>query len=302
MAETVNTCIIGAGPGGITAAIQLKRCGIDFVMIEKNEIGGLLRNANLVENYPGFPKGISGRELVKLFSEQLDRLHVNVLKETVLNADHNDGLFEITTSSSGTFRSKNLVIASGTHPRTLEWGSISETIGNRLFYEVVHLEATREKKIVVIGAGDAAFDYALNLASKNRVVILNRGSRSKCLPLLYDRVSVTENIEYLISTKVINVVSEGEGLLLQVRTSQGKSDVFIRADYLLAAIGRVPIIDFFSYAIGECFKGKIKISGLYFAGDVKRGPTRQASVSIGDGMRSAMDIYLRDREEGRTVE
>jgi len=296
MSETRNTCIIGAGPGGITAAIQLKRCGIDFVLLEMNEVGGLLRNANLVENYPGFPEGISGRDLTELFKGQLLRLGVDILKETVINADHDGVIFEIATASSRIVRSKNLIIASGTQPRKIERGLIPEMIGDRLFYEVVHLDGTKGKKIVVIGAGDAAFDYGLNLARKNRVVILNRGTGSKCLPLLAERVSRNNNIEYLTSTTVVQVRREAEGLSLRVRTIPGEKDTVIRADFLLAAIGRVPITDFFSPAIRESFDGKIKISGLYFAGDVIRGLSRQATVSIGDGMRSAMDIYLRYTE------
>jgi thioredoxin reductase len=300
--ETVNTCIIGAGPGGITAAIQLKRCGIDFVIIENNEIGGLLRNANLVENYPGFPEGISGQNLVKLFIGQLYRLHVDILEDTVINADHKDGLFHTLTASSGIISSKNLVIASGTRPRKFEWGVKKETVEDRLFYEVVHLKGIRDKRIAVVGAGDAAFDYSLNLARKNKVVLLNRGSSSKCLPLLYERVSVADNIEYLTSTRVVDVVQEAESLSLLLRSDPEKRETTIRADYLLAAIGRVPSTDFLSPVIGDCFNGKIKISGLYFAGDVVRGLMRQASVSVGDGMRSAMDIYLRENEDGRTVE
>ncbi len=296
MKKTINTCILGAGPGGITAAIQLKRCGIDFVMMEKNEIGGLLRNAHLIENYPGFPNGVSGTELVKLFKRQLDRLHVDVLKDEVINADYNDGLFEVVTASSGTVCSMNLIIATGTQPRKLKLGPFPEMAEDLLFYEVVHLKEVEEKKIAVIGAGDSAFDYALNLARKNRVVILNRGTCSKCLPLLQDRVSVNDNIEYLMSTSVVEIVPEGEGLLLHLITTPGKTKKSIRVDFLLVAIGRVPSTDFFSTDIRKCFDGKIKISGLYFAGDVIRGLTRQASVSIGDGMHTAMDIYLGEKE------
>jgi thioredoxin reductase len=115
-------------------------------------------------------------------------------------------------------------------------------------------------------------------------------------------VSVADNIEYLTSTRVVDVVQEAESLSLLLRSDPEKRETTIRADYLLAAIGRVPSTDFLSPVIGDCFNGKIKISGLYFAGDVVRGLMRQASVSVGDGMRSAMDIYLRENEDGRTVE
>ena len=91
--------IIGAGPAGLTAAMQLERQGISPVVLERNQVGGLLLNANLVENYPGFVEGVSGPDLVKLFSRQAERLGVNVSQEEALSVEIKSGIFHIVTNN-----------------------------------------------------------------------------------------------------------------------------------------------------------------------------------------------------------
>ena len=293
MTERFNTAIIGAGPGGITAAIQLKRCGIDFVILEKERIGGLLENANLVENFPGFPKGIRGKDLVDLLRDHLESLDINVARNEIQYADRKEGGFEILTTASSKIRTENLIISSGTRARKLQSVRIDPGAKEMIFYEVARISHVKMKDIAIIGAGDAAFDYALNLAGNNYVTILNRGARTRCLPLLQRRTASAKNIEYEDSIHVERIRRLGDRLELITRKEGQEEEGERKVDYLLAAIGRKPEISFFSPEIRRCYEGKIKIPGLYFAGDVIRGITRQATISIGDGMRSAMDIYLR---------
>ena len=114
--EQEKLTIIGAGPAGISAAIQLKRHGIDPLLLEKGNVGGLLRNAWSVENYPGFPEGISGQELVRLFEEQLKKTNVRTVFEEVLSLDMKNGTFLLETPSR-TFSSEKVVLATGTKPK-----------------------------------------------------------------------------------------------------------------------------------------------------------------------------------------
>ena len=188
--------IIGAGPAGISTAIQLKRYGVEPTLLEKKEIGGLLKNANLVENYPGFPSGVPGPELVKLFKKQLENIQIKVHFEKVLELDYKNGLFSIKTNQKK-ITCRIIVIASGTKPRKLSYPDLPAKIENHIFYEIYPLTQVENKKIAIIGAGDAAFDYALNLSKQNKVTILNRGEEVKCLPLLWKRAMETKNISYL---------------------------------------------------------------------------------------------------------
>jgi thioredoxin reductase len=288
--SNAEVVIIGAGPAGITAAIQLKRYGIPFVLLEKERVGGLLWNANLVENYPGFPAGVSGPKLIGLLEKQLERIGVEVSYDYVLRVakNINKPKFQIQTQKT-TFSTSQLIIAAGTRPVPIPL-DIPENCQRKVFSEVRPLLEMHDMRIVVVGAGDAAFDYALNLVKKrNFVTIINRGGDVKCLGLLWERAIAEAAIEYRANTPVKAVELDEARGKLKVRTEAGAS---ITADFLLFAIGRVPQTEFLS---AEHMNRHTE--GLYFVGDVKNGLYRQAAIAAGDGLRAAMDIYFKRTSE-----
>ena len=294
--------IIGAGPAGLTAAIQLRRYGIPFTLLEKERVGGLLWNANLVENYPGFPAGVSGPKLIGLIEKQMERIGVKATFDSVLKLEYTENRFRIKTLHAE-YNPHYVIVASGTRPNPFPL-SVPDAAQKRVFSDVYHLLDQSQKRIIIIGAGDAAFDYALNLTkNRNSVTILNRGGEVQCLRLLWERAMAEPAIEYRAETPVRAVdVDEtppeksgetgstlsGTGRL-RVQTDAGES---LEADYLLFAIGRVPQMDFLS---GELVTRNIK--GLYFVGDVKNGLYRQATIAAGDGLRAAMEIYFKINSE-----
>ncbi len=283
--------IIGAGPAGMTAAIQLKRYGIPFVLLEKERVGGLLWNANLVENYPGFPAGVSGPKLIGLIEKQMERIGVDVTYDKVLRVaiNPNKSSYQITTQTKA-YATSHLIVASGTQPKPLPL-SIPKGAQDRVFSDVYHLLEVYEKRVAIVGGGDAAFDYALNLVKKgNFVTILNRGGDVKCLKLLWERAMAESAIEYCAETPVSGVEYDetplgrgGTAGRLRVQTKAGKS---LEVDYLLFAIGRIPQTSFMSDKLLHK-----NFEGLYFVGDVKNGLFRQAAIAAGDGLRAAMEIY-----------
>ena len=279
----VDVAIIGAGPAGIAAAIQLKRYDIEFMIFEKGKIGGLLRNANLVENYLGFPRGIRGRELVELFKEQLKNAGVKVQFEMVRELDYS-GKFFIRADRERDCRVA--IIASGTKPREYP---VPSDVKDRVFYEVDQISTVSDEKVAIIGAGDAAFDYAINLSRENEVTILNRSNRVRCLPILWRRAMECEKISYR-NAQVKNIKSHGDGLMI---TCGGE---FLYARYLLIAIGREPCLDFLSQNLTERYEKLQKVNVLYLVGDVKNNIYRQTAMSVGDGIRAAMEI---DRNFGK---
>ena len=276
--------IVGAGPAGMTAAIQLKRYGIPFVLLEKERVGGLLWNANLVENYPGFPAGVSGPKLIGLIEKQMERIGVEVVFDKIMRVaiNANKPYYKIKTQIK-TYTTQHLIIASGTQPKPIPV-SIPTKAQGRVFNDIYPLLDVREKQIAIIGGGDAAFDYALNLVKgRNFVTILNRGAEVKCLGLLSDRVMAESSIVYRAETTVRKVEFHKTAGRLRVWLDASES---LEADYLLFAIGRVPQMDFLSdELVGKNHKG------LYFVGDVKNGMYRQAAIAAGDGLRAAMQIY-----------
>jgi thioredoxin reductase len=283
-----DVVIIGAGPAGATAAIQFKRYGVPFVLLEKDRVGGLLWNANLVENYPGFPAGVSGPKLVHLIERQLERLGVEVTADFVLELSHAKPGIRLRTGQTE-YRPRFVIVASGTVPLPSPI-PVPGAVQSKVFHDICVLQGVSNKKIVIVGAGDAAFDYALNLTkNRNSVTILNRGREVKCLGLLWKRALAEPRIEYLPETSVRKVELDETDGRLRVRTEANGS---IPADFLLFATGRVPQVGFLP---DEVLNNNLE--GIYFAGDVKNGLYRQAAIAAGDGLRAAMEIYHKLKSE-----
>jgi thioredoxin reductase (NADPH) len=287
--KIVEAAIIGAGPAGIAASIQLKRFGVDFVLVERHEPGGLLRNANLVENYPGFPQGVSGPQLVKRMLAHMQSVGVQVIYSEVSGVTYTQDIFHLDTQA-GKIQSRILVIASGTKPRTFEEFDIPENLRKQVLYEVYPLIAEKGKQVAIVGAGDAAFDYALNLARYNRVAILNRSDRTQCLPLLWQRAIQSSRITYHASTQLKHLHPGFNGKLL-LECQQGNTQNQFEADYLLGALGRVPQCDFLTEEFNLMVKVLTEQKLLYWIGDVQNGRYRQTAIAVGDGIRAAMQIY-----------
>ncbi|MDC0358301.1 NAD(P)/FAD-dependent oxidoreductase [Oligoflexia bacterium] len=287
--ECSTVAVIGAGPAGIAAALQLKRYGINTILFEKHRVGGLLCNANLVENYPGFPCGIKGVALVELFRRQLAEVGQEIRCEHVTSLQLRDDLFTLDTDQ-GAVSASVVILATGTIPLKISNVEIAEETHPQIMYEVIEAEGIKGKRFAIIGSGDAAFDYALNLSNHNEVMILCRSAQPKCLPLLQERCSNSKRIEnfYKINVNAINLV--GDQLQLNCATPDNACQM-IEADYALFAVGRDPCLELLDGTISNQIDLLVEQKLLYLIGDVQNGIYRQASISIGDGIRAAMEIY-----------
>lgn len=287
--EVYPAVIIGAGPSGLAAAIQLKRQGIDCLVLEKSSPGGLLKNANLVENYPGFPNGIRGPELAKLIVLQAEQNDVRIVKAEVTALSFEDDRFVIKTNIDDYF-AQIVLIASGTRPKSVPGLIIPDDCADRVHYEMHELDDLQNKRVVIIGAGDAAFDYALNLFERdNQVTILNRKDKSVALALLRTRVLQSEKITYQVNSSVKSMSKRvAGGLLLDV--SQGDGQTQIETDHLLIAIGREPADYFLTVGLKNQLSRLQAERRLYIVGDLTAGIFRQTSIATGEAVRAAMMI------------
>jgi thioredoxin reductase (NADPH) len=290
--EIDDVLIIGAGPAGLAVTLQLKRYGLIPRLFERSRPGGLLWNANRVENYPGFPGGISGPDLVHAFLQQIGE--VEITREPVTGLTWEDNLFHAKTPA-GIYAARIAVIASGTKPCLLTDFVIPHELRARVVYEIAGLLNEERKKIVIVGNGDAAFDYAINLARKNTVIILNRGEQVKCLPLLLDQAQACHNLSYRPGTVIDTLAGCPEGGMT-VECSSPLGQTVYQADYVVGAIGREPQLDFVSTSMLERSAELEKRGILHFVGDVKNGIFRQAAIAIGDGIRAAMRIHQAVKE------
>lgn len=296
MSKTINdVIIIGAGPAGIACAIQLKRYGINPLIIEKNSFGGLLRNANLIENYTGFPGGISGKLLVSLFREQFKNEKLKFVREEVISVSYTNKIYIVKTSAQK-YYSKVLVIASGTRPNEFNELQLNKNILNYIYYDIYKIADSVKKKIVIVGAGDLAFDYALNLGKRNNITILNRTNEIKSLKLLANRTKKLKSFTYYRNTEIKNIYKTGfKSVTIECKS---RSKLFeLEADCIIFAIGRNPELSFLDKKIKKVSGELRRNRKLFFIGDVINKHYRQTSIATGDGVKIAMTIYEKTKRE-----
>jgi thioredoxin reductase (NADPH) len=297
--------IIGAGPAGVSAGVYLQRAGFNPVIVERDEIGGLIRNACLVENYPGLPRGgVRGSDLALLFKDQLKHLGVNVIKNTVHRIDYQDDGFLIRMKDD-VIVSHVVIVASGTKPRKNMFNVSSILEGDRLFYDLISFNRGKPERVIVIGGGDVAFDYALTLLGEGCVVDVLCRSEPRCLPLLRSRVSVKGGRVH--SNCIIDRIKK-QGDRVVVEYKQDGEECSLTANYVLVASGREPEVGFLSESLKKAYEScrdkeciVSSIPGLYFTGDVIRGRYRQVGIAVGDGLHAAMlaeEFIRNDKNEG----
>jgi thioredoxin reductase len=288
--------IIGGGPAGIAAAVQLKRYDLAPVLFEKNRLGGLLWNARQVDNYPGFPDGIPGAALAQRLANHLDAYNIPVIQQAVqrLDYDTQNRRFTLATGS-GSHHADIAVIAPGTIPKT---GSLPQLtpglLKKYLYFEIQPLLQQENKRIIIIGAGDIAFDYALHLSEANgsRIAVVHRNEHIKALPLLHREVLKRPNIRFFSSSSPHEIAAGKTAALAVTFINDKGQTIAMEADYLVGAIGRVPPKSLYSPQVQELEKELIAQKRLYLAGDVKNGPFRQAAIAAGNGIQAAMDVFF----------
>lgn len=274
----VDVAIIGAGPAGIACAIQLKHQGVEFALLESKRIGGMVANANLVENMPLLPP-LSGKEVVDLLVDKLKYYDIEVINALATSIDKKDNLFN-TVHSSGSLNSKYVVVATGTMPKRIKGFEVS----SKIVYEPLKLFGVSGKEIAIAGSGEAAFDAAMSLSKSNRITLFTKHSSFHISPRLLAMVEKSKNIVVMCNNPIEEVHEKGDKLRIKANSFAGFYD------NLLISIGREANRELLSAdLLGD--------KRVYLAGDVRRGRLGQMSIAIGDGIEVAQEIVvnLRDR-------
>ncbi len=271
--------VVGAGPAGLSAAIQLKRSGLEVLVVEKALPGGLISNGWNVENFPGMPP-LKGEDVAGRLVEAFDEMRIPFVKDEIIDLSKHEGEW-ILKSISEEYVSSNVIIAAGTVPIIPNIHGLKNLPDTHIHYNVSEMLLTAQR-ICIIGGGDAAYDQALTLEERGNEVHIVQRSISTALPLLQNEVVRCENIDIHIGIEISGISFCDHGkICLQVK---GDDNFTMDFDHILLACGRKP---------SPLYRPDIKQSGIYFCGDIVNGLFRQAGIAAGDGLRTAMKL-LRD--------
>lgn len=297
--EKFNVIIIGGGPAGYTAAIYCARSNLKPLLFSGPIPGGQLTETTIIENYPGFPDGISGTELMDRFRQQTENLGTTIIDQTVTKVDLSERLFKVTANNE-TYLTKSIIIATGATARWL--GIESET---KFRGKGVSACATcdgpffKNKDVVVIGGGDTAMEEAQFLAKfASSVKIIHRRDQFRASKIMIDRVSKNPKIEFVLNSVVDEFIGNPllEGVVVENVITHTKQT--IEAEGAFIAIGHVPNTNVFQNILPIDEKGYIEtdnppftnVKGIFVAGDVYDYKYRQAITAAGSGCQAAIQV------------
>lgn len=314
MSKVENVIIIGSGPAGHTAAIYTARAGLKPLMFEGFSEGGLpggqLMITTEVENFPGFPEGISGPDLMLAMRKQSERFHTQMMTQDVETVNVEKQPFSV-TSEGTTYLGKVLIIATGASARLL--GLESE---KRLMNKGVSACATcdgalpifRGKELIVVGGGDSAMEEALYLTRfASRVHIVHRRDQLRASKFMSERAEQNPSIEFILDTVVDDILGEEqvEAVLLRNVKTNEKTEKPVAG--VFAAIGHQPNTKLFQgqldldaagYIVTEGKTSRTSVDGVFACGDVQDARYRQAISAAGSGCQAAIDAerWLEEHE------
>ncbi|HUJ55938.1 MAG TPA: thioredoxin-disulfide reductase [Gaiellaceae bacterium] len=299
MSDVRELIIVGGGPAGYTAALYAARANLEPLVIEGFSWGGQLMVTSDVENYPGYPDGIMGPEMMAEFRRQAERFGSEFLTDDVTRVDFSERPFRVWVGDDE-YRARAVVIATGATARWL--GLESET---RLKGRGVSACATcdgaffRDKHIVVVGGGDSAFEEALFLTRFGyKVTLVHRRNEFRASQIMIDRARASDKIELKTPYAVEEVLGDQSINGLRLRNTETGEVEDVEAGALFVAIGHDPNTKLFvdqldhdenGYLVTKPGTTETNVPGVFAAGDVQDHVYRQAVTAAGSGCMAALD-------------
>lgn len=301
--DVKNVIIIGGGPSGYTAAIYAARAALNPMLIAGYQAGGQLMLTTEIENFPGFPGGIMGPQLMEDMRQQALNFGTNIINEDVTSVDFSQSPFTVKTYDNE-YKTHSVIISTGASARWLGLESEQRLIGSGVSSCATCDGAFYKEKIVgIVGGGDSAMEEASYLTKHaSKVYLMHRRDEFRASKIMRERVMANPKIEILYNTVVVDLKSKKEGfiekvtdLVLEDTVSKEQRDLAV--DGLFVAIGHIPNTKIFKDIlnmddIGYLLTGEhttTSIEGVFAAGDVVDTRYRQAITAAADGCRAAID-------------
>jgi thioredoxin reductase (NADPH) len=306
-----NVIIVGSGPAGYTAALYTSRANLEPLVVEGFLWGGLLQQTTDVENYPGFPEGIMGPELMQRFRDQAERFGTRFITDQATKVELSDEPGGVHTVWVGKdqYRARTVILAMGAEHKKLSVPGEEELGGRGVSYcATCDAAFFKEKPTMIVGGGDSAMEEALFLSKfASKVVVVHRRDEFRASKIMLERARATENIEWLTPYVVDEFVAGDKGGLevARLRNAETGEQREVEIDGAFIAIGHEPQselvadqvqVDDEGYVITEGRSTRTNKPGVFAAGDLVDHTYRQAVTAAGSGTEAALDAewYLRD--------
>jgi thioredoxin reductase (NADPH) len=293
--------VIGGAAAGYTAALYTSRANMNPLVIEGVGWGGQLMITSDVENYPGYPAGVLGPEMMQDFRRQAERFGAEFITDDVTKVDFSERPFRVWVGDDE-YRAETVIVATGANARQLGLDSERSLQGRGVSYcAVCDAAFFREREVVVVGGGDSAMEEAIFLAKfASKVTVVHRRTEFRASPIMVDRARANEKIEFVLDSVVDDVLGENTGQVTGVVVRNLKTDeiVEIPADGFFVAIGHDPNSELFrgqldldeaGYILTRGKSSETNIPGVFAAGDVQDHVYRQAVTAAGSGTMAALD-------------
>jgi thioredoxin reductase (NADPH) len=291
--------IIGGGPAGLTAGLYAARAGLKSLLVERGIFGGQIVNAKLVENYPGFPEGISGPELGDFMRRQATKYGLETLITEVTGV-RTGKAYEVSTTE-GNLQTRSIIIAAGSEYRKLGVDGEERLSGCGVSYcATCDGFFFRDREVAVVGGGDTAITDALELAQHCRkVYIIHRRDRLRATKAVQEKAFSQPKIELVWNTVVHEIVGDRMLRSLRLRNVKTGQSSDLEVDGIFVAVGLEPNSQVFSQIVPLDEAGFIvtdelmrtSAPGIFAAGDVRHNSFRQVITAAGDGATAAMSAF-----------